>query len=330
MHRLWKKRYGNRGGGDKYYIDCSHYAENSDSIEVKSLLRYISDKNVSILEAVMKDETINSKYRHIVVKIGESNSITKTEYENGETLKNLNGFIKYICLFSCFDDTSDKLKNTKPKSRRISLQNEAVLPKETKICNAEKIDENIKDVLVMPYIKEGPIEKYNWTSENVDILKNLMIHTVLSMAVAFKSVGFIHRDLHLSNVLLKKINKNEKKEIRYEFSKDVIISVPIMGYKVVIMDLEKGELNTNDVYYFWDDLHLVLKNIDGMVNTQNQKVYWKEENQIISFIKKMREDRMPLRNVFKLVDDINNSTLTIKDTNPPLTYNANDVFDFST
>jgi len=292
MHRLWKKRYGNRGGGDKYYIDCSHYAENSDSIEVKSLLRYISDKNVSILEAVAKDETINSKYRHIVVKIGESNSITKTEYDNGEILKNLNGFIKYILV--------------------------------------SEIDENIKDVLVMPYIKEGPIEKYNWTSENVDILKNLMIHTVLSMAVAFKSVGFIHRDLHLSNVLLKKINKNEKKEIRYEFSKDVIISVPIMGYKVVIMDLEKGELNTNDVYYFWDDLHLVLKNIDGMVNTQNQKVYWKEENQIISFIKKMREDRMPLRNVFKLVDDINNSTLTIKDTNPPLTYNANDVFDFST
>ena len=292
MHRLWKKRYGNRGGGDKYYIDCSHYAENSDSIEVKSLLRYISDKNVSILEAVMKDETINSKYRHIVVKIGESNSITKTEYENGETLKNLNGFIKYILV--------------------------------------SEIDENIKDVLVMPYIKEGPIEKYNWTSENVDILKNLMIHTVLSMAVAFKSVGFIHRDLHLSNVLLKKINKNEKKEIRYEFSKDVIISVPIMGYKVVIMDFEKGELNTNDVYYFWDDLHHALKDIDGMVNTQNQKVYWKEENQIISFIKKMREDRMPLRNVFKLVDDINNSTLTIKDTNPPLTYNANDIFDFST
>ena len=292
MHRLWKKRYGNRGGGDKYYIDCSHYAENSDSIEVKSLLRYISDKNVSILEAVMKDETINSKYRNIVVKIGESNSITKTEYENGETLKNLNGFIKYILV--------------------------------------SEIDENIKDVLVMPYIKEGPIEKYNWTSENVDILKNLMIHTVLSMAVAFKSVGFIHRDLHLSNVLLKKINKNEKKEIRYEFSKDVIISVPIMGYKVVIMDFEKGELNTNDVYYFWDDLHHALKDIDGMVNNQNQKVYWKEENQIISFIKKMREDRMPLRNVFKLVDDINNSTLTIKDTNPPLTYNANDIFDFST
>ena len=292
MHRLWKKRYRNRGGGDKYYIDCSHYAENSDSIEVKSLLRYISDKNVSILEAVAKDETINSKYRHIVVKIGESNSITKTEYENGETLKNLNGFIKYILV--------------------------------------SEIDENIKDVLVMPYIKEGPIEKYNWTSENVDILKNLMIHTVLSMAVAFKSVGFIHRDLHLSNVLLKKINKNEKKEIRYEFSKDVIISVPIMGYKVVIMDFEKGELNTNDVYYFWDDLHHALKDIDGMVNNQNQKVYWKEENQIISFIKKMREDRMPLRNVFKLVDDINNSTLTIKDTNPPLTYNANDVFDFST
>lgn len=292
MHRLWKKRYRNRGGGDKYYIDCSHYAENSDSIEVKSLLRYISDKNVSILEAVMKDETINSKYRHIVVKIGESNSITKTEYENGETLKNLNGFIKYILV--------------------------------------SEIDENIKDVLVMPYIKEGPIEKYNWTSENVDILKNLMIHTVLSMAVAFKSVGFIHRDLHLSNVLLKKINKNEKKEIRYEFSKDVIISVPIMGYKVVIMDFEKGELNTNDVYYFWDDLHHALKDIDGMVNNQNQKVYWKEENQIISFIKKMREDRMPLRNVFKLVDDIHNSTLTIKDMNPPLTYNANDVFDFST
>ena len=126
MQRLWKKRYGNRGGGDKYYIDCSRYSENSDSIEIQTLLRYTSDSNVAILDAVAKDETINNKNRHVVVKIGDSNSITLKEYQIGEMLKNLNGFIRYICLFSCFDDTGDKIKNTntKPK-RRTSVHKEA-------------------------------------------------------------------------------------------------------------------------------------------------------------------------------------------------------------
>jgi serine/threonine protein kinase len=328
MRRLWKKRYGNRGGGDKYYIDCSHYADNSDSIEIKSLMRYTSDTNVSILEAVAKDETINEKNRHVVVKIGESNSITLKEYQIGEMLKNLNGFIRYICLFSCFDDTGDKIKNTKPRTRRTSIQ--AVLPKETKICDAEKIDENKKDVLVMPYIQEGSIESYNWTSENIDILKNLMIHVVLSIANAFNNMGFIHQDLHLANVLFKKttIVETEYKFADRKSGNVITLKEPNRGWRVVIMDFEKAEKEVNDIYYFWEDLHHVLKDISDLGNNKNQKVFWKEDTEILSFIKNARENRMPIRNMMNLIDGIKRSTLTVKSKSPPVTYNPDDVFDF--
>jgi len=360
MQRLWKKRYGNRGGGDKFYIDCSRYAENPNSFEIQSLIRHTSNTYVTILEAVAKDKTIQDKHRNnIVVKIGPSDDITKKEYQIGEYLKNLNGFItpfrisdaqrrppfpfitahevgvfseakhekrcKYICLFHCFDDTSNKLKNT--KTRKNHSEENPVLPKEIKICDAVKKQENIKDVLVMPYIKEGSIEKYNWTTENIDILKNTMIHIVLSMAMAFNNMGFIHRDLHLGNVLL---TKTVVEELEYilDKEKNIIIREPTMGYKIVIMDFEKAELNINDIYFFWDDLYRVLKDIDGKDNNNNEKVYWKEEHNILSFIKDKRENREPLHNILELIDHIKNSSIVMKDKNPPLTYNPNNNFVF--
>jgi len=326
MQRLWKKRYGNRGGGDKFYIDCSRYAENPNSFEIQSLIRHTSNTYVTILEAVAKDKTIQDKHRNnIVVKIGPSDDITKKEYQIGEYLKNLNGFIKYICLFHCFDDTSNKLKNT--KTRKNHSEENPVLPKEIKICDAVKKQENIKDVLVMPYIKEGSIEKYNWTTENIDILKNTMIHIVLSMAMAFNNMGFIHRDLHLGNVLL---TKTVVEELEYilDKEKNIIIREPTMGYKIVIMDFEKAELNINDIYFFWDDLYRVLKDIDGKDNNNNEKVYWKEEHNILSFIKDKRENREPLHNILELIDHIKNSSIVMKDKKPPLTYNPNNNFVF--
>lgn len=330
MELLRKKRYGNRGGGDKYYIDCSRYSENSDSIEVKTLIRYTSDTNVMILEAVANDETIHTKHRHIVVKIGSSNSVTKKEYEMGETLKQLNGFIRYICLFSCFDDSKSKLKNTTPTSRRISNPQDVILPKESKICDADKTTENKKDVLVMPYIQEGSIEKYNWTLENINLLKSLMIRTVLTLLAAFNNVGFIHQDLHLSNVLFKKttIVDTEYKLLDKMSGKMITIKEPNHGYKVVIMDFEKAEKGVTDVYYFWEDLHHVLKDIGDIVNNRDQKVFWKEDTEIIKFIKEMREHRMQLSRAMILIDNIRNSTLTVKSKTPPVTYNADDVFDF--
>jgi len=311
MQRLWKKRYGNRGGGDKFYIDCSRYAENPNSFEIQSLIRHTSNTYVTILEAVAIDNTIQDKHRNnIVVKIGPSDDITKKEYQIGEYLKNVNGFIKYICLFHCFDDTSNKLKNT--KTRKNHSEENPVLPKEIKICDAVKKQENIKDVLVMPYIKEGSIEKYNWTTENIDILKNTMIHIVLSMAMAFNNMGFIHRDLHLGNVLL---TKTVVEELEYilDKEKNIIIREPTMGYKIVIIDFEKAELNINDVYFFWDDLYRVLKDIYGKDNNNNEKVYWKEEHNILSFIKDKRENREPLHNILELIDHIKNSSIVMKD-----------------
>jgi len=67
MENLRKKRYTNRGGGDKYYVDCASYEKNPDSLEMKMLIRNTKSANVAILRAVAKDATFAEK--HIVVKI---------------------------------------------------------------------------------------------------------------------------------------------------------------------------------------------------------------------------------------------------------------------
>jgi hypothetical protein len=67
----------------------------------------------------------------------------------GELLlsKNITGFIKYICLFSCYDNSTIQAK------KETNIQ----------ICNAEHIPANKKDVLVMPFIRNGSIENHHWT-----------------------------------------------------------------------------------------------------------------------------------------------------------------------
>jgi hypothetical protein len=292
MQQLWKKRYGNRGGGDKFYIDCSRYAENPDAFEIKSLLRYTSDTYIKILETLAKDTIIHDNYRHIVIKIGPSDDIPKKEYEIGEKLKNVNGFITYICLVRFYDDMKWKY------------------------------------VLVMPYIKEGSIESHIWTNDNISILKNLITHTVLSLATAFETVGFVHGDIHLGNILFK---KTIIQEIRYDFKPFCVsndkgcknnnqITIPTMGYTVVIMDFEKSKLGVKNTQYFWDDLKMFLTHIDCIKNDA-KRVRW--DKKIFQFIDDMINEIKPIdNNLFKLIKMIEKSKLEVVELKP-LTYDPN-------
>ena len=66
---LSKRRYGNRGDGSKYYIDCSVYQHSPESIQTELLLRNVDRQNVAIIRAVVTDDTIRKKNKQIVVKI---------------------------------------------------------------------------------------------------------------------------------------------------------------------------------------------------------------------------------------------------------------------
>jgi hypothetical protein len=321
-HQIIKQKYRGRGNGDKYYIDCSQY--NSDSIQPESLIqnKNLRYQETTILQAVATDNFIQQHHRRVVVKIGrntektpnpDNEDMSHKEFRIGKSLEKFTGFLKYICLFSCFDDSIGKFGNNDTNRR----------PFTGKICNAdEKTNENLKYVLVMPYIKDGSVANHNWTTENINVLKNIIIHTVLSIATAFYHIGFIHGDLHLDNVLLK---KTKITNYEYFFTPEITINAHLTGHKPVIMDFEKAQTGSRDLYLFWSDLHQFTKNIDGMENKSNQRVFWKEESKIVSFIIESKKNRAPVRNIMTLLEYIDNSSLTLQSKMSAASYNP-DIF----
>jgi serine/threonine protein kinase len=304
MQQLRKIRYYGRGNSDKYYIDCSHYSENPDSLEIETLIKNTKTPDVAILKAVATDETIKKKNRHIVVKISREKVkntqeyMVQKEYKIGQLVVPLAGFIKYICIFACYDDTNRAFDTINAGENEIRVT--------TKICNAtEKTHENWKYVLVMPYIQGGSIENHIWTSENIVLLKNLIIHTILSLATAFYKLGFVHGDCHLGNVLFK---KTKITEIKYTYDENNIV-VATHGHKVVIMDFEKSIVDVKNPQYFWSDVKTFIGRINCIQN-DTQRVKW--NNQIISFVDEMIEHIKPLKNnVLKLVKMIDKSKLDV-------------------
>ena len=56
---LKKRRISQRGTGTKYYINCSSYSENADSIQTNTLNR--NTNHVAILRAIITDDIIQKK-----------------------------------------------------------------------------------------------------------------------------------------------------------------------------------------------------------------------------------------------------------------------------
>jgi serine/threonine protein kinase len=314
MEELKKKRYRYNGGnGTKYYIDCATYAENTNSIQIQTLFRNVKDIDVAVLKAVATDETIKKKNRHIVVKIGTSNSLTKKEYIIGQKLgeMKISGFINYICLFSCYDDTTKTLQKITEREQPISTKQQ--------ICNAEPEEKNKKDVLVMPYINGGSFDKYKWNNDNIELLKCLMIQTVLSIGVAYERCGFLHMDLILGNVLFK---KTKLETITYVFSTGKM-EVPTMGYKVVIMDFEKSiiEQTKNNIKIFWRNVKTFINNID-LIQTKTHFIIT-ENSDIVTFIQSEYKKNTFSENMIYLVQLIKNLEISFYPIPDKTTYNPN-------
>jgi hypothetical protein len=298
VEQLDKTSYG-RGDYDKYYIDCAK--ANTQSIEVQELLKNTKRPEIAILHAIATDDIIQKK-RHIVVKISDykqHNSMAEKEFEVGHRLHELglSGFIKFICLFQCYDDTSKQFRKTKEQEQPLSTA--------IHICNAKnKTDVNYKHVLVMPYIPNGSIATYGWM-DNFEILKSISIHTVLTLANAFDKTGFIHNDLNWGNILFKKTTIGQ---ITYTFSKTTL-TVPTNGYKVVIADFEKVLWVKNNNYLFWTNILMFFMRTN-ITNPVGKFIRW-QTNEIIQFIDKMIVNHKPVVNIVKLIPLIQISSFTI-------------------
>ena len=147
----------------------------------------------------------------------------------------------------------------------------------------------------MPNIDLGRIDEFKWNRTNFIILKNVLKHIIISLFYAYNKIGFIHKDLHLGNILLQ---KTKLKEISYgDFG-----SLECMGFIPIIMDFDKSNINEEYPSKVYNDIKKYIGHISGdtniifnTFNLQNKLVKMFNNNEIITI--------KLLNQIFKDVDN---------------------------
>ena len=164
------------------------HRSNGHWLEIKE---FIKSTNTSAIFKAMLD-----KKNNIIVK-EQSLEITIKEFNMSQRLQDITGFINYTCFFTC-NDTIKKIEEYEK------------LQKDNKLNVCESRGEAM-GVLLMPFYTLGSIKTYIWTKDNYNVLKSVIYQVILSLYSAYINEGFLHQDIHLNNVLLKK-SFNEKIE----------------------------------------------------------------------------------------------------------------------
>jgi hypothetical protein len=306
----------NPEGANKYHLDCEKLRHNpNEKIDVENYIK--NENDITILKSIITDESITSKHKHIVVKIGKVNKIIEKEFMISKTLENakIPGFIHYMCFFQCYDNTYQIIQNSE------NIQN-------IKLCKANKDDNNHKSILIMPYIMEGSIKKTMWSSNKYNILKSVISQVLLSSLQAYQICGFIHNDLHLDNILLK---KTKKESIKYKFldeDSNNNIDIKTFGYKVVIMDFDSSFINVvqnrdNDKIYWNGILNMIFRLNYDILQSDKYKLRMNKMVIINDFISQQPSETNPYNATLELIKMIEDSCFIQIPSQPLISYNPN-------
>ena len=227
------------------------------------------------------------KRTNIVAKIG-INKLDK-EYTVAKKLEALNlpTFIEFNCIFKCLDDYS-KMNNTTKT-----------------VCKKE--GDSIT-VIIMPHFKEGRIDNWAWERSNFNIMKNVMKHVCMSLCYAKVTKGFLHLDLHLGNILLKKTT-------RQSVSYGDLGTLELQGLLPIIMDFEKSHFVEDNSYYLYDDIEKFL----NLMSHETSLKYISDK--IINLVSNLKSERTPFTSqiVMKICNEIDNLQIRSVDSErPPL------------
>ena len=291
-------------GANKYHINCYELEKNPSLIPL-IFNKVIKNKNDTIiLQSILTDKSITQNNRNIVVKIGKVNRTIEKEFNIGKQLEQekLTGFINYICLFNCYDNTYDNIEE----------KNNNLKP----LCTAKKEEENLKTVLIMPYINEGSIKTFKWNKDKYNALKSVILQTIMSVFTAYQLCGFVHNDLHLDNILIK---KTKKETFNYKFKddkdKDKMIDIKTYGYKIVIMDFESSMLvikNKDGARTYWNNLFNMMSRLHhDLKNEDSDDIRADNLNNIISFIQNQEISKGSIMNTLILLDMIKETKFII-------------------
>lgn len=319
------KKYG--GNGIKYFVDCTDTKNTPicdkiiNSVINQDVLYSKSDREPVIIKSILEMYKIQT-HNKTKKRYKTSNYKTKTarklnkflnkpiviktwyygiryesvykEFNIGKQLEDIPGFIKYIAYIRCTDGsftkkTKDEMNEeirTLQKSKRDII---SIKIKDKQICQG---NDDIKQLLIMPYYPLSSIGTYKWDESKSNQLLSLFKQIIWSSYAAFVKYGFIHNDMHLQNFM---IESNTAPYIIYKInvnSETKTIQVEIYGYQVVIMDFERSITNT----YSSDHTMDISIMLSQLVGTKYQQIFI-----IINKQKLLWQD---FRRLFGEIDDI--------------------------
>lgn len=222
------------GGTDsfKYKLECgSRVGDNPDNATTRDWLaidRLLSgDKSHQVLLARLLE-----LHKAVVVKFGVPAEI-QTDYYIGNIVKDIPNMMKYYCKFTC----NDTVTNLVTQDYRLKPF----------ICNGKGLQLGF---IIMPYYALGDLNSFPWTRTTFTVLKNVLKQVVTSLLHAFEKHGFVHGDLHLMNILLR---KTKKKSLLYG-NRSVAVTD---SYYAVIMDYGKSQIVPNGALELLRDLQIL-------------------------------------------------------------------------
>ena len=241
----------------KYYIKCDA-VDTANRIEIVNLLQRQRDEDSRVLLAYLQQ---NHSKVHIVVKMGRENTTIRKEYSISEHLHKMNcsGFIKFICIFECYDDNSSD-----------------------KICQGNPEKNTKKEVLIMKYFNEGSVKSHAWNNSNFHILRSILIQTVCSLVVAYHNTGFVHNDSHLDNILVKRTTRTQH---NYQID-GRILEIETNNYTCVIMDFENCFFtDKSSPIFFWKMIENIITRIGiELTNNKGDKIEASNMYEILGYI----------------------------------------------
>lgn len=258
-----------------------------------------NDKRL-ILQAIYNVNSQLQNNKQLVIKISSPSSIKK-EYEISEQLKDIPGFLKYICYTECYD----------------KLEKYNTINTNTKICTTNaQTGSNLFGILVMPYIPDSSIRYFKW-EDNVDLLKSTLIQLIISLYIAFDTKGFLHNDIHLDNVLMRRTKKNT---IIYNID-GIDYSFKTNNYQVCILDFELSFINLKRewVHYYRD----IYRIFSDLATHQALKIQLDNEHEILQYIMKYISNPKSLKFLSGFLQLINNIKSIKKQVPEILEYNPN-------
>lgn len=256
----------NKALSQKFRLPCQSRIDEQDDTSIWLEIRQRLSNQSPILHGLLLEQN-----KDVVVKFGNS-EIIKKEYSIAEELSkyNIPNIIKYYCSFIC-KDIFTTIGNRKY------------------LCDP-KGDENIV-YIVMPYYSLGDLHKYPWKKDTLDQLKNILTQACYAVLYAYETCGFIHNDLHLYNIL---IRKTKKKTLTYGN-----IDLNIDTFYAIIMDFEKSNLHTGSPR----DVYFTIRNMINLATSLDTSDLALQAD--ISQLNKWMSDNTPItKNTYTIIKDI--------------------------